>query len=45
MQIDPEGRGLEQSGSCTFAVCRMSGDWKIVSQHFSSMPVEEATTE
>ena len=44
-QIDPEGRGLEQSGCCTFAMCRMSHDWKIVSQHFSPMPIEEATTE
>ena len=44
-QIDPEGREHEQSGSCTFSVCRMSDDWKIVSQHFSSMPTEQAHSE
>ena len=44
-QIDPEGRGVEQSGTCTYTVCRMNDDWKIVSQHFSPMPVSEAITE
>ena len=44
-QIDPEGRELEQSGRCTFAICRMGDDWKIVAQHFSPMPKEQAATE
>lgn len=44
-QIDPEGRGLEQGGRCTYAVCRMSDDWKIVAQHYSLMPTESALTE
>lgn len=44
-QIDPEGRGIEQSGRCTFALCRMGDDFKIVAQHFSLMPTQEATVE
>jgi len=44
-QIDPEGREMEQTGRCTFAVCRMGDDWKIVAQHFSLMPTENAVTE
>ena len=44
-QIDPEGRGLEQQGACTFSACRMGDDWKIVTQHFSAMPAESAATE
>ncbi len=44
-QIDPGGRGVEQAGTCTYTVCRMGDDWKIVSQHFSPMPVQEAATE
>lgn len=44
-QIDPEGRSHEQNGSCTFSLCRMSDDWKIVAQHFSPMSTEEATAE
>lgn len=44
-QVDPEGRGIEQNGRCTFAVCRMSDDWKIVAQHFSLMPTEGAVAE
>ena len=45
LQIDPEGRGLEQGGRCTFTICRMGDDWKIVSQHFSIVAVEEAAAE
>ena len=44
-QIDPEGRGHDQGGRCTFAVCRMGNDWKIVSQHFSPTSAEEAAAE
>lgn len=44
-QIDPEGRGIEQSGRCTFALCRMGDDFKIVAQHFSLMPTQEAAVE
>jgi hypothetical protein len=44
-QIDPEGRGIEQSGRCTFTLCRMGDDFKIVAQHFSLMPTQEATVE
>lgn len=44
-QIDPEGRGIEQSGRCTFALCRLGDDFKIVAQHFSLMPTQEATVE
>lgn len=44
-QIDPEGRAHEQGGQCTFSLCRMSDDWKIVAQHFSPMSTEEATAE
>ena len=44
-QVDPEGRNHEQNGRCTFALCRMSDDWKIVAQHFSPMTAEEAAAE
>ncbi|GAB4154007.1 MAG: hypothetical protein Fur0037_22740 [Planctomycetota bacterium] len=44
-QIDPEGRELEQSGRCTFSLCRMGDDFKIVAQHFSLMPTEGAALE
>ena len=40
-QVDPEGREMDSSGHCTFAVSRMGDDWKIVAQHFSLMPHEE----
>lgn len=35
-QVDPDGRGVEQSGRATFAVARVKDDWKIVQQHFST---------
>ena len=44
-QVDPGGRGMEQSGRCTYAVCRMGDDWKIVAQHYSLQPTEGAVTE
>ena len=44
-QVDPEGRNHEQNGRCTFALCRMSDDWKIVAQHFSPLSAEEAAAE
>ncbi len=44
-QVDPEGRNLEQAGRCTFSLCRMSDDWKIVAQHYSPMSAEEAAAE
>ena len=44
-QVDPEGRNHEQSGMCTFSLCRMSDDWKIVAQHYSLMSAENAATE
>lgn len=44
-QVDPEGRNHEQSGRCTFALCRMSDDWKIVAQHYSQLSAENAATE
>ncbi len=44
-QIDPEGRNHDQSGNCTFTLCRMSDDWKIVAQHFSPLSAEQAATE
>ena len=44
-QLDPEGRNHDQSGRCTFSLCRMSDDWKIVAQHFSPMSAEEAAAE
>lgn len=44
-QVDPEGRNLDQGGLCTFSLCRMSDDWKIVAQHFSPMSAESAATE
>lgn len=34
-QVDPEGRGVEQSGRVTYAVARIRDDWKIVQQHMS----------
>ena len=44
-QTDPEGRSVEQFGRCTFSLCRLSDDWKIVAQHFSPMTAEEAAAE
>ena len=44
-QIDPEGRSHETTGNCTFALARLSDDWKIVSQHFSPMSGEEEAAE
>ena len=44
-QVDPEGRNHEQTGRCTFSLCRMSDDWKIVAQHYSQMAEENAATE
>ena len=44
-QIDPEGRGHDQGGRCTFSVCRMGDDWKIVAQHYSQLSEESAPTE
>ena len=44
-QVDPEGRNHEQSGRCTYSLCRMSDDWKIVAQHFSPLSAEEAAAE
>ncbi|GDY00903.1 hypothetical protein LBMAG49_02320 [Planctomycetota bacterium] len=41
-QVDPEGRGNDLGGLCTFTICRMGNDWKIVAQHFSSMAEETA---
>jgi hypothetical protein len=41
-QVDPEGRGHEHGGRCTFTICRMGNDWKIVSQHFSPLAEETA---
>ena len=43
-QMDPGGREMEQGGRCTFFICRMGDDWKIVAQHFSLMPTEDALT-
>jgi len=43
-QMDPGGREMEQGGRCTFSICRMGDDWKIVAQHFSLMPTEDALT-
>lgn len=34
-QVDPEGRGVEQSGRATFAIARVKDDWKIIQQHLS----------
>jgi ketosteroid isomerase-like protein len=42
--MDPGGREMEQGGRCTFSICRMGDDWKIVAQHFSLMPTEDALT-
>jgi ketosteroid isomerase-like protein len=44
-QVDPEGRNHDQNGRCTFALCRMSDDWKIVAQHYSQLSEESAPTE
>ena len=33
-QVDPEGRNHDQTGRCTFSLCRLSDDWKIC---FSSL--------
>ncbi len=44
-QVDPEGRNHDQYGRCTFSLCRMSDDWKIVAQHYSQMSEENAATE
>jgi len=41
-QMDPGGREMEQGGRCTFSIFRMGDDWKIVAQHFSLMPTEDA---
>ena len=41
-QMDPGGREMEQGGRCTISICRMGDDWKIVAQHFSLMPTEDA---
>lgn len=40
-QVDPDGREVSQTGRVSFAVARISDDWKIVSQHFSI--ADEAT--
>ena len=39
--VDPEGRGIDQSGRVTFTLARMRDDWKIVQQHFSADAEEE----
>ncbi|MBL8730790.1 MAG: nuclear transport factor 2 family protein [Planctomycetes bacterium] len=44
-QVDPEGRAHDQYGRCTFALARMSDDWKIVAQHYSPLSAEEAAAE
>jgi ketosteroid isomerase-like protein len=44
-QVDPEGRNHEQNGRCTFSLCRLSDDWKIVAQHYSPLSAEEAAAE
>jgi len=43
-QVDPEGRNHDQTGRCTFSLCRLSDDWKIVAQHFSQHTEEGAET-
>lgn len=43
-QVDPDGRAHDQTGRCMFALCRMSDDWKIVSQHYSLHTEEGAAT-
>ncbi|MBM3961638.1 MAG: nuclear transport factor 2 family protein [Planctomycetes bacterium] len=43
-QVDPDGRNHDQTGRCTFALCRLSDDWKIVAQHFSHHSEEGAAT-
>ena len=44
-QVDPEGRNHDQTGRCTFSLCRLSDDWKIVAQHYSQLSEEGAPTE
>ncbi|MFK7741109.1 MAG: nuclear transport factor 2 family protein [Planctomycetota bacterium] len=44
-QSDPEGRNHEQNGRCSFTLCRMNDDWKIVAQHFSPLSEEEIADE
>ena len=44
-QVDPEGRNHEQNGRCTFSLCRIADDWKIVAQHFSPLSDEDAAAE
>jgi len=44
-QVDPEGRNHDQTGLCTFSLCRMSDTWKIVAQHYSQMSEENAALE
>lgn len=34
-QVDPEGRGSEESGRVSFTICRLKDDWKIVHQHYT----------
>ncbi len=34
-QVDPDGRGVDQSGRVTFALHRVRDAWKIVQQHYS----------
>jgi ketosteroid isomerase-like protein len=36
VQIDPDGREVEQVGRASFTLQRMRDDWKIVQQHFSA---------
>lgn len=36
VQVDPDGRAVEQSGRASFALVRMRDDWKIVQQHYSA---------
>ncbi len=44
-QVDPEGRNHDQTGRCTFSLCRLSDVWKIVAQHYSQLSEESAPTE
>jgi ketosteroid isomerase-like protein len=36
LQIDPDGREVQQAGRASFAIARIRDDWKIVQQHFSA---------
>lgn len=36
VQIDPDGREVEQSGRASFTLVRVRDDWKVVQQHFSA---------